>query len=108
MHHDCPWSAMYPISLSRLAMTIPKETIAPEPFVDSARAAEFLSLRPRRILELARAGKLPGHPIGDGARRVWRFRLSELAAAVAQTEKSWFASRQKTSMVRLKAVPGSK
>src|SRR5947199_7195657 len=33
----------------------------------------------RRILELARGGKLPGHPIGDGARRVWRFRLSELA-----------------------------
>ncbi|HTS57052.1 MAG TPA: hypothetical protein VMH03_05860 [Terriglobales bacterium] len=38
----------------------------------------------RRILELARAGKLPGHPIGDGARRVWRFRLSELAATVAK------------------------
>ena len=35
-----------------------------------------------RVLELARAGKLPGHPLGDGSRRVWRFRLSELAAAV--------------------------
>jgi hypothetical protein len=78
-----------------------------EGFVDADEAGKFLSLNRRRVLELARAGKLPGHPIGDGARRVWRFRLSELAAAVAQTEKSWFASRQRTSMVRLKAVPGA-
>ena len=40
----------------------------PEHFVDAAEAAKFLFLTRRRILELARAGKLPGHPIGDGAR----------------------------------------
>jgi len=56
----------------------------PERFVDADEAGKFLSLTRRRILELARARKLPGHPIGDGARRVWRFRLSELAAAVAK------------------------
>ncbi len=55
-----------------------------EGFVDADEAAKFISLTRRRILELARAGKLPGHPIGAGARRVWRFRLSELAAAVAR------------------------
>jgi hypothetical protein len=55
-----------------------------ERFVDADQAGKFLSLTRRRILELARAGKLPGNPIGDGARRVWRFRLSELAAAVAR------------------------
>lgn len=77
-----------------------------EGFVDADEAAKFLSLNRRRILELARAGKLPGHPIGDGARRVWRFRLSELAAAVSSTERSGFASRQKARMVRPKAVPG--
>lgn len=54
-----------------------------EPFVDADQAAKFLLLTRRRVLELARAGKLPGHPIGDGARRVWRFRLTELAAAIA-------------------------
>jgi len=54
----------------------------PEPFVDSARAAEFLSIRPRRLLELARKNVLPAYPIGRGQRRVWRFRLSELAATV--------------------------
>jgi hypothetical protein len=50
-----------------------------EPFVDVVRAAEFLSVRPRWLMELARAGKIPAHPLGDGKRRVWRFRLSELA-----------------------------
>lgn len=75
-----------------------------EGFVDADEAAKFLFLKRRRILELARAGKLPGHPIGDRARRVWRFRLSELAAAVTAS-KSLFTSREKASMVRGKAVP---
>jgi len=78
-----------------------------EGFVDADEAGKFLSLNRRRILELARAGKLPGHPIGDGARRVWRFRLSELADAVSSTEKSWFSSRQRTSMVRPKSDAGT-
>src|SRR5258705_13879644 len=54
-----------------------------EPFVDAARAADFLSLKPRRVLELARSGELPAYPLGIGKRRVWRFRLSELALAVS-------------------------
>jgi hypothetical protein len=54
----------------------------PEPFVDAVQAGEFLRLRPRRVLELARRGVLPAHPLGEGQRRVWRFRLSELASAV--------------------------
>ena len=53
-----------------------------EPFVDAARAAKFLSIRPRQLLELARANILPGYPIGRGSRRAWRFRLSELEASV--------------------------
>ena len=36
----------------------------PERFVDADEAAKFLSLTRRRVLDLARAGKLPGHPIG--------------------------------------------
>ena len=55
-----------------------------ERFVDADEAATFLSVTRRRILELTRAGNLPGHPIGEGARRVWRFRLSELANALAK------------------------
>lgn len=53
-----------------------------EPFVDAESAAAFLSLRRRRVLELARQGQIPAHPLGEGKRREWRFRLSELAAAV--------------------------
>jgi predicted DNA-binding transcriptional regulator AlpA len=55
----------------------------PERFVDADEAAKFLSLTRRRVLDLARARKLPGHPIGDGSRLLWRFRLSEIAAAIA-------------------------
>lgn len=59
---------------------------APEPFVDAVVAAEFLKIKRRRILELARAGVLPSYPLGEGVRRVWRFRLSELSAAMEQRQ----------------------
>ena len=55
----------------------------PEPFVDATRAAEFLGLKPRRVLELARAGQIPVYPLGTGARRTWRLRLSEICKAIA-------------------------
>ncbi len=54
-----------------------------EPFVDADRSAGFLGVTRRRVLEMARAGEIPGHPIGRGKRKTWRFRLSELAEAVA-------------------------
>ncbi len=60
----------------------PKPSTQPEPFVDAVEAGKFLRLRPRRVLELARRGALPAYPLGDGPRRVWRFRLSELAFAL--------------------------
>jgi len=53
-----------------------------EPFVDAVAAGEFLHLRPRRVLEMARRGEIPAYPLGQGKRRVWRFRLSELASAI--------------------------
>ena len=34
-----------------------------ERFVDADEAAMFLSTTRRRILDLTRAGKLPGHPL---------------------------------------------
>ena len=53
-----------------------------ERFVDANEAASFLSVTRRRLLSLARAGRIPGHPIGDGLRHTWLFRLSEIATAV--------------------------
>ncbi len=80
---------------------------APERFVDADEAAKFLSLTRRRVLELARAGKLPGHPLGDGARRIWRFRLSELAAAVVVKQPAVFTSEATHSNKLVKTVPGA-
>jgi excisionase family DNA binding protein len=79
-----------------------------ESFVDADEAAKFLSLSRRRVLELARARKLPGHPIGDGSRRVWRFRLTELAAAITSQEKSGFISQQRAAMVRPQTISGER
>jgi hypothetical protein len=53
-----------------------------EPFVDAVETGRFLQLRPRRVLELARQGVIPAYPLGTGPRRVWRFRLSEVASAL--------------------------
>ena len=50
-----------------------------EPFVSADAVAEFLNITRRRILELAREGGIPSHPIGSGAKRTWRFRLSEVS-----------------------------
>src|SRR5437868_13795563 len=63
---------------------VPKGSPAnPEPFVTANEAATFLCLKARRVLEMARLGQLPAHPLGIGKRRTWRFRLSELAHALA-------------------------
>jgi len=73
----------------------------PEAFVDAASAGEFLSLRPRRVLELARQGVIPAYPLGTGSRRVWRFRLSEVAAALRSSSVDYLrqspAPRQETT-----------
>jgi|SRR5579864_1786994 len=60
-----------------------------EPFVAPEQAAEFLGMTRRRILEMARKGEIPGHPLGYGHRKTWRFRLSELAETI-QTQKPAF------------------
>ena len=80
---------------------------APERFVDADEAAEFLALTRRRVLDLARSGRLPGHPIGDGARRVWRFRLNEVAAAFVAKQPVVFTSHVTRSNKLVKTVPGA-
>ena len=56
----------------------------PEPFVSADEAARFLSVTRRYVLELARRGIHGAYPLGTGnVRKVWVFRLSELAASVA-------------------------
>jgi hypothetical protein len=62
--------------------------MVPEPFVDAVTAANFLSIRPRRVLEMARSHEIPAHPIGSGGRKTWRFRLTELEQCLADWKGS--------------------
>jgi len=50
-----------------------------EHFVDADQAAEFLSIDRQTVICWARKPIIPAHPLGEGRRKVWRFRLSELS-----------------------------
>ena len=59
----------------------------PEPFVSADEAAQFLCVKRRYLLELARRGIIGGYPLGTGRKRkIWVFRLSELADSVPRNE----------------------
>jgi hypothetical protein len=49
-----------------------------ELFVEADEAAAFLHMSPRSIKQLAREGRVPAHPRGDGQRKRWLFLLGEL------------------------------
>jgi hypothetical protein len=72
---------------ARIAAATPPGT--PEPFVSADAAAMFLSVTRRYVLELARRGIHGAYALGTGSKRkIWVFRLSELAAAVMQKDSS--------------------
>ena len=60
----------------------PSQGLLPPPirelFVEADEAAAFLHMSPRTLKQLARQGRVPAHPRGDGQRRRWLFLLSEL------------------------------
>lgn len=60
-----------------------EKSIQFEPFVDADAVAAFLCVERRQVLELARAGKIPSHPLLGSRRKVWRFKLSEVDAAIS-------------------------
>ena len=68
-----------------------------EPFVDANAAAEFLVITRRHLLGMARSGLIPAHPIGAGKRKTWRFRLSELADAIANEKPA--STRDRRDMI---------
>ena len=50
-----------------------------EPFVDPDTAAEFVGGSRRWLLQMTRAGKIPGHPLdANSKKKDWRYKLSEL------------------------------
>jgi hypothetical protein len=63
--------------------------VAPEPFVSADEAAQFLCVKRRYLLELARRGMTGAYALGTGGKRkIWVFRLSELADSVVRNETS--------------------
>lgn len=73
------------MSSSRAA--IASVPLKPEPFVSADEAAQFLCVKRRYLLELARRGIPGAYALGTGTKRkIWVFRLSELAASVARNK----------------------
>jgi len=63
--------------------------LTPEPFVSADEAAQFLCVKRRYLLELARRGIAGAYAHGTGGKRkIWVFRLSELAVSVVRNETS--------------------
>jgi hypothetical protein len=63
--------------------------VTPEPFVSANDAAQFLGVKRRYLLDLARRGIAGAYALGTGSKRkIWVFRLSELAASVVRNETS--------------------
>jgi hypothetical protein len=74
--------------------------MAPEPFVSADAAAQFLSVTRRYLLALARKGIAGAYAIGSvSLRKVWVFRLSELATAIEQ-QNSLIPKPQKCATIR--------
>lgn len=66
----------------------------PEGFVSAAIAADFLGIKRRMLLDLARRGINGAYPIGTGERRkIWIFRLSELGIAIDHRHKRPFPDK---------------
>ena len=71
-----------------------------EPFVSADVAAQFLSVTRRYVLALARQGIAGAYAIGSGSvRKIWVFRLSELATAV-EKQNSLIPKSQKCVTIR--------
>ena len=65
----------------------PAVSNSPERFVSADEAAHFLSVTRRYVLELARRGIAGAYGLGTGThRKVWVFRLSELAEAITKKD----------------------
>ena len=60
-----------------------------EHFIDADQVAEMLFVTRRQVLDMARDGRLPGHPLGyrNRQRCQWRFLSSEIYEAVRNMKR---------------------
>jgi len=77
------------VTMSSPRAAISSAPVTPEPFVSADEAAQFLCVKRRYLLELARRGIAGAYALGTGSKRkIWVFRLSELAASIVRNETS--------------------
>ena len=83
---DETFSAPATVITAKVSRQVP---VIPEPFASADEAAQFLCVKRRYLLELARRGISGAYALGTGGKRkIWVFRLSELAASVVRNETS--------------------
>src|SRR5438309_9353884 len=83
---DETFSAPATVITAKVSRQVP---VIPEPFASADEAAQFLCVKRRYLLELARRGIAGAYGLGTGGKRkIWEFRLSELAASVVRNETS--------------------
>jgi excisionase family DNA binding protein len=68
------------IQMSNESPTIVQRRQVTESYQSAEDLAVFLQVHPKTLLRMARQGKIPAHPFGDGQRRRWRFLVSEVDA----------------------------
>ena len=54
--------------------------------LDAQEAAQILRMDKRTLVRWARIGYVPAHPLGEGKRKLWRFREHELLVWVEARE----------------------
>ena len=62
------------------SLTIVRRMQNAEAYQSAEHMAAFLQVHPKTLLRMARQGKIPAHPFGDGQRKRWRFLVSEVDA----------------------------
>jgi hypothetical protein len=80
-----------------------RSSIHEEPFVSAEEAAAFLSVKRRYLLAFARKGIAGAYALGTGKKRkIWVFRLSELAAAIIEKKQcaGVIPNREDQGMIR--------
>jgi len=68
-----------PQVLSAIATSANTDNDLSHAFLTAEEAAEFLGrVNPRTLTRWARGGQIPAYPLGEGRRRLWRFRRADL------------------------------
>jgi excisionase family DNA binding protein len=79
-------------------------TLTPEPYVTADDVAEHLKITRRQVLEMTRKGVIPAYPLGVGQyRRVWRFKISEVDAAIASGTRKPSATNEDRVLAEMPA-----